>query len=118
MKSALLEAATEDFCIMEKRHVPDGEGGFVSRWQDGVSFTMSQIHDTTILAQQAEGEDTASTYKFYVARNIVLSYPDVVKRLSDEQTFQITSDSADDKTPGFSNLNLAKVTAKKWRIPE
>lgn len=115
--SDMMASFTKQFCIMEKTMVPDGEGGSFTNWRDGMVFDMAVRHDTTILAQQAEGQGTASTYTFLVNSGIHLAFPDVVKRMEDGQIFQITSDSADSFTPATSGLKLAAVTAKKWRLP-
>lgn len=114
--SEMMESNTQKFHIMEKRRVPDEDGGTMNEWVEGMEFDAIVRHDTTILAQQAESQGTASTYTFLIPRNVKLSYPDAVKRISDGETFQITSDSEDSKTPKTSRLNMAAVTAKKWRL--
>ena len=35
---SLLTQAMEDVVMLEKRRVPDGEGGFTAEWADGVQF--------------------------------------------------------------------------------
>lgn len=116
IQSETLNANMRKFCFMERQHTPDGEGGSVTSWTEGMQFSAAVRHDTTILAQQAEGQGTASTYTFLVPIGIVLSFPDVVKRLDDGETFQITSDSRDQKTPAFSGMGMSAVTARKWRL--
>lgn len=117
MISKMMDSFTEAFCFMERTHEPDGEGGNIVRWKDGMKFSAAIRHDTTILAQQAEAQGTASTFTLLIPKGISAEYPDVVKRLSDGETFQITSSAADSQTPAASQLKLAMVTARKWRLP-
>jgi len=116
--SDMMRSFLEDFVVLERRHVPDGEGGNVVRWEDGMRFSAVQKHASTILAQQAEAEGKASTFTLLIPKNMTLDYPDVVKRLRDGETFQITTDSGDLKTPDTSSLDMRAVRARKWRLPE
>ena len=102
---------------MEKHMQPDGAGGSITEWKDGMEFDAAVSHDTTILAQTAEAQNTASTYTLYIARTMELSFPDVIKRLDNGATFQITTDSADLITPESSTLNRRAVKARKWVLP-
>lgn len=114
---SLLDAYTEQFCVMEKHHEPDGEGGSVTRWEDGMTFSAAVAHDTTIMAQTAEAQDTASTFTLIVNDGMQLAFPDVIKRLRDGETFQITTNGDDLKTPPTSTLNRKAVKMRKWRLP-
>lgn len=115
--SEMMQSFTKDFMVMERRHTPDGEGGSVTRWEDGMVFNAAIAHDTTILAQQAEGEGKASTYTLLIPASMSLDYPDVVKRVKTGETYQITTDSADLKTPATSGLSMKAVKARKWVLP-
>lgn len=115
--SEMMQSYAEKFCVMERRYEPDGEGGNITRWIDGMEFTAYTAHDTTILAQQAEGEQKASTFTFLIPAAMHLNYPDVVKRLADGETFQVTTDSNDLKTPATSSMGVHAVKARKWVLP-
>ncbi len=111
---SLLDGFSEDYVIMDKTTVPDGEGGFITQWTEGAKVSLSIAHDTSIEALRAEAEGVTSTYTFIFKKNINLSFPDVLKRLSDGQVFRVTSNARDKKTPNGAGLNLASVTAEKW----
>ena len=112
----LLEEFTEEFCMMEKTHVSDGMFGFIVTWTEGLSFEMAQAHDTTIAAQQAEKDGTASTYTFMPNKGMNFEFGDVFKRISDGQTFRVTIPT-EKATPGSSELNLTVMKAEKWSLP-
>lgn len=114
---SLLEQFEESFCLMDKVKVKDGEGGFATRYVEGLIFKMPQAHDTTIEAQKAEQEGTASAYSFLPKKGMHFEFHDVFKRLSDGQIFRVTSPTDEKKTPASSSLNRTYMTAEKWRLP-
>lgn len=105
-----------DFVFMIKRKKPDGAGGFITTWEEGAPFTAIVKHDTTIEAQIAEKDETASTYTLFVDRKNILEAGDVIKRIEDGKVLMITSDSLDSRTPNSAQIDLASVTAKKWKL--
>lgn len=117
MISEMMRDNMREFCVMERHMQPDGEGGSVTRWVDGMAFFAAVAHDTTIMAQTAEAQDTASTYTLLIAKTMQLSFPDVVKERKTGETYQITTDSADLKTPVTSPLGMRSVKARKWVLP-
>ena len=117
ISGSVLESYADNFVIMEKTRVPDGAGGTFTTWSEGAEILVIQQHDTTVEAQTAEQNGTASTYTFFVDKAVQLDYPDVIKRKKDGVTFQITQDTAEAKTPSISTLDLAMCKAKRWELP-
>lgn len=111
--NAFLEQFADDFYFMERRLTPDGYGTQNVEWHEGALLHMAVAHDTTVEASIAEQAGTASTFTFLCEKGTPLQANDIVKRVSDGQGFKITSSPEDEKTPAMSELNLAKVTAKK-----
>ena len=111
---SLLDEFTQQFVMMEKSKRADGEGGFINTWTEGITFSMPQAHESTIEAQIAEKDGTASTYYFLPDKGLHFDYHDVFKRLSDGQIFRVTTESGEDVTPQMSSLNRTKITAEKW----
>ena len=74
-------------------------------------------HDTTVEAQVAEQADTASTYTLLVNTGVPLAFPDYVKRVSDGQTFQVTSAADEGGAPEESGMGLRAVKCKKAVLP-
>lgn len=133
---SLLDAFSENFILMDKRRMPDGEGGFFTSYvETDVVLRMAVAHNTTIQARQAEREGTASTYTFFPEKGVELELNDVVKRVGGNwpwdkldfengeikeapQYFRITSNTGDKETPAFSVLNRGYVTAERWVLPK
>lgn len=115
--STVMQGFTKKFCFQTRSYEPDGVGGFVSGWTDGPEFEAVERHDTTVEAQVAEQANTASTYTLLVNTGVPLAFPDYIKRVSDGQTFQITSTEDEAKAPPESGMGLRAVKCKKAVLP-
>ena len=102
--------------LVDKVRESDGEGGFITTWKNGAEFEAAIVSDTSTLAKIAEKQGVTSTYTVTTDKNVVLSFPDVIRRLSDGQTFRITSDGNDKKAPDISTIAISQATAEKWEL--
>lgn len=111
----------EDFktpCVMlEKKRIPDGEGGFITSWAEGAEFDAAVVFDSSLEARTAEQQGVSSLYTVTTAKNAKLEYHDVFKRLSDGKIFRVTSDGDDKQTPERATFQFAQVTAEEWSLP-
>lgn len=103
--------------LLVRSRVPDGEGGWVTRWSDGPGFMAAIVHDETLQARVAEHEGMTSTYTVTTDRNAKLSFHDAFRRVSDGQTFRVTSDGTDVQTPDRATFQFSQVTAERWVPP-
>ena len=110
----LLEQAMSDVVFLEKVRTPDGEGGFLTAWNEGEPFKAAITFDTSIQARTAEKQGVTSLYTVTTKKSVVLEYHDVFKRKSDGKIFRITSDGDDRFTPASASLNMRQVTAEEW----
>lgn len=113
----LLDATAKDFVIMNKITQPDGYGGYTTAWTEGATIRASLRLDNSMQARIGEKQGVTSVYTLMTAKNIVLGYHDVVKRVEDGQYFRITSNGIDKATPKTASLNIRSVTAEKWELP-
>lgn len=105
-------------CVMlEKKRVPDGEGGFITSWAEGAEFKAAVVFDSSLEARAAEQQGVSSLYTVTTAKNAKLEYHDVFKRLSDGKIFRVTSDGDDKQTPERATFQFAQVTAEEWSLP-
>ena len=111
---SLLTQAMEDVVLMEKKRVPDGEGGFTTDWAEGVQFKAAISFDSSMQARTAEKAGVTSLYTVTVPINAKLEYHDVLKRIRDGKVFRITSDGDDKITPQSASFQFAQVTAEEW----
>lgn len=114
---SLLDSAMEAFAVLDKTTAPDGYGGFISVWTQGAEFKAAATFDTSIEARVAGVQGVTSLYTITTSKAINLQYHDVIKRLSDDKIFRITSDGDDKKTPKPATLDMRQVTAEEWSLP-
>ena len=111
---SLLTQAMEDVVMLEKKRVPDGEGGFTVEWVDGVPFKAAVTFDSSMDARTAEKQGVTSLYTVTVPVNAKLEYHDVFRRVRDGKVFRVTSDGDDKITPASASFQFAQVTAEEW----
>lgn len=113
---SLLSQAMEDVVLMEKKRVPDGEGGFTTDWAEGLKFKAAITFDSSMEARTAEKQGVKSLYTVTAPTNAKLEYHDVLKRLRDGKIFRITSDGDDKITPASASFQFLQVTAEEWTL--
>ena len=111
---SLLTQAMEDVVMLEKKRIPDGEGGFTTKWEDGVQFKAAINFDSSMEARTAETRGDTSLYTITVPLNCKLEYHDAFRRLRDGKVFRVTSDGDDRITPTSASFQFAQVTAEEY----
>lgn len=102
--------------LLEKKRVPDGEGGWTVTWVDGMEFDAAIVLDNSTQARVAEKEGMTSVFTVTTEKNMGLDFHDVFRRNSDGDTFRVTSDSQDIQTPDRASFQFAQVSAEKWNL--
>lgn len=117
---SLYENMFESFIFMEKSHVADGEGGFITTWKDGEEFKGVAVLDTTMQARIAEHDGVTSTFTITTHKNIQLEFHDVVKKVADGSIYRVTSNGKEKSSPKVTSeiIDIAQVTAEKWVLPQ
>ena len=111
---SLLTQAMEDVVMLERKRIPDGEGGFTTEWADGVQFKAAISFDSSMEARSAEKQGVTSLYTITVPMNCKLEYHDTLKRLRDGKVFRVTSDGDDKITPTSASFQFIQVTAEEF----
>lgn len=102
--------------MMDKTTTPDGYGGYVPVWSEGVEFQAAITLDTSIEARTAESQGVTSLYTVTTRKAMNLQYHDVFQRVSDNKVFRVTSDGDDKKTPPMAGLNMRQVSAEEYEL--
>lgn len=105
--------------LMEKTRVPDGEGGWVANWTEGVGFEAAITEQTGTLAMIAEAQGVTNSFTITVDRNVELDFHDVFKREDDEEdysgmTFRITTKNP--STPKTATFQFNQYQAEEWSL--
>ena len=115
---SLLDATKVTCVMMDKTTEADGYGGFITRYTNGAEFSASIAFDSSIEAVKAQAAGATELYTVLTSKAVNLQYHDVFKRKSDNKMFRVMTDGDDDKTPKTAGLNLRKVRAEEWTLPE
>ena len=111
---SLLRQAMDDVVLLDKKRVPDGEGGFITSWNESVRFQATITFDSSLQARTAEKQGVTSLYTITTPKNAMLSYHDVLRRIRDGKVFRVTSDGDDVITPPSASFQFAQVTAEEY----
>ncbi len=111
----LIDSMRQEFVFVDRRRVPDGEGGYITEWVDGASFHGAMVYDNSLQARTAEKQGVTSLYTLTVDTKIPMEYHDVFRRVSDGATFRVTSED-EKQTPKTATFQFKQVTAEKWRL--
>lgn len=114
---SLLDSAMEPCVLLDKHTVSDGYGGYIITWSQGAEFNAAIVLDTSIEARLAAAQGVKDVYTITTRKAMSLAFGDAFQRLSDGQTFRVTSDGTDKKTPPSATLDMRQVTAEKWSLP-
>lgn len=115
---SLLEEFKTPCILMERKRIPDGEGGWSGEeWTEGLKFRAAIVHDTSLQARVAEKQGVTSVYTVTTDKNAKLEYHDVFKRIEDGKIFRVTSDGDDVQTPKRASFQFSQVTAEEWELP-
>lgn len=110
----LIDAFKESCVMMDKVSVPDGEGGFTTKWQEGAEFQAAIVKDSSLEARVAEKDGLTNVYTVTTSPNAALDYHDVFKRVRDGQCFRVTSNGDDKRTPSVASFQFEQVSAEEW----
>ena len=113
---SLLYEAFEKCAVMTKTGKrPDGEGGFIYFWEEKEEFLASFDFQTSMQAKVAEKQGVTGLWNILVKKETRLEFHNIFKRLSDGQTFRVTS--KDDKaTPKSAGLDLRLISAEECTL--
>ena len=91
---SLLEAAMQDFTILNKIKSDDGYGGTVTHWVDGAKIKAAVVFNSSNETKIAQALGVTSNYTI----------------------FRITSDGDDLFSPDTASLDMRNVSAEEWKL--
>ena len=103
--------------LMDKTTVT-GPTGVETIWKEGAPIKAAIVKDKSMQARTAEKEGVTAVYTITAPPSVVFDFHDVIKRDSDGQTFRITTQSQDSKTPEVASFQFTQVNAERWDIPQ
>lgn len=115
---SLLDDFAQDCVIMEKKRVPDGEGGSITTWEEGIVFKNYQALDTSMEARIAEKQGVTSVYSALVDKSVPIEYGDYFKSLTTGKIYRVTSNPEEKQAPKSASFSLKYFTAERAELPQ
>lgn len=103
--------------IMEKTRQPDGEGGYITTWAEGVEFINHQALDTSMEARIAEKQGVTSVYSALVDKALPIEYGDYFKDKETGTVYRVTSKPEEKQAPKSASFSLKYFTAERTELP-
>lgn len=114
---SLLDSMMEKCVYLNHTRTDDAYGSSVDAWTEGSQFDAAIIKNSTIEATIAERQGVTEIFMVVTRRSFLLDYHDVFRRVSDGQIFRVTGMAKDSEAPDASTVQIAKVTAERWVLP-
>lgn len=109
----------ESAVILNKKTTSDGMGGWTVAWVESDPFPALISFDNSMAAKVAGKQGVTSLYSIILPKTIPLTEFEIIKRVSDEKIFRLTSDPNDQKTPEDSKgLDYKVVSAEVYTLPK
>lgn len=109
--------------MMEKCHIidtvtsDDPYGGARKGYQVGASIDAAVIKNSTTEAIVAEKQGASEFFTIVTNSGSMLDYHSIIRRDSDNEYFVVTSREVDSKAPAQSTIQISKVNAERWTVP-
>lgn len=112
----LYEEEMEPCFIIDKTTTPDGYGGVITIYSKGAGIQAAFSFNDTTQARIASVQGADDNFKIFTKKQVVLRAGDIIQRVSNQKTYQITSNGDDNKTPAMAMLDAREVNAKEWEV--
>lgn len=104
----------ETITVMERKVMPDGLGGFIEKWTEGVQFKGALRTSNSIQTLVAQQQGVTGTYLLLYPVALPLRYGDILEK--DGKHFRINSDPEDGKPPKISTMDFGSVTLEPYSM--
>lgn len=114
---SLLDDFSRPCVLMEKTRQPDGEGGYITDWTEGLEFINHQALDTSMEARIAAKQGVTSVYSALVESNLPIEYGDYFKDRETGTVYRVTSNPEEKTAPKSASFALKYFTAERTELP-
>ena len=115
---SLIEETLEACTMLGNSDAGDGQFGWNTTWTDGEAFQASIVKNSTVQKSIAEAQRVTEAYTVTVDRAVTLRFHDVFRREATGETYRVTSNIEDSRTPARASFQIGQVTAERWDLPE
>lgn len=110
--------AFEDYYLKNKSILPDGEGGYITGWSDGVVVKASLNLGSANEIRVAQSQDLKTVFTITFPKNTPVKYGDYIEKISTGEIYRITSEPKDNVTPNTATYQTCFATAEKTELTQ
>ena len=118
MLPEMIQRAMVKCAMIEKKRIPDGQGGTTTKYVEGAEFDAAITKNDTLEAVKAEKQGVTEVYLITTRVGVGLDFGETFKRIKDGALFRVKSNSADSRTPEEATFAFERVRAERWEIPK
>ena len=109
--------AFNDYYLKNKTTYPDGEGGYITTWEDGAVVKMSLDLGNSSEIRQAESQNLKTVFTASFPIDTPVTYDNYLEDVETGVIYRITSDPKDNKTPPTATYQACYATAVRTELP-
>lgn len=113
----LLEELQQEFQMLTKTRVSDGQFGNRVVWVPGITFTGTLEYEGAPEVVVAEQQGVSRVYRIYVDKTLDLDVHEVFRDTDSGQVYRVTNPGTNRVTPPRSLLNKRLIEIEKWELP-
>lgn len=106
----------QEYEILNKNIVDDGEGGQLTKWVPGYRFMAAVTLDDTVEMRTARAQGVQGNYNVTTNKKTRLPWHTVFRRVSDSKIYRIVSDD-EFAPPESSSLDIRGNLAEEFTLP-
>lgn len=107
----------QEYEVLNKAIVADGEGGQITVWTPGLRFMAAVTLDDTTEMLIAQAQGVKGAYSVTTRKSTRLPYHTVFRRVSDGKTYRIVTED-EFAPPVTSTLDIRATRAEEYVIPD
>lgn len=110
--------AFDEYVIINKSIVDDGEGGYTTSWSDGATIKAAFDLGNASEQRQAQAQNLKRVYSVTFPKRTPVKYGDYLRKVETGEIYRITSDPTDNKTPDMARNQTCFATAERTELPQ
>ncbi len=110
--------AFDDYVIINKAIIDDGEGGYITTWADGATIKAALDLGSANEQRQAEAQSLKKVFTATFPRRTPIRYGDYMRNARTGEIYRITSDVEDNVTPPMARNQSCFATAERTELPQ
>lgn len=110
--------AFDDYVIINKAIIDDGEGGYTTAWSDGAVIRAALDIGSASEQRLADAQGLKKVYTATFPKRTPIRYGDYMRKISTGEIYRITSDPYDNQTPEMARNQSCFATAERTELPK